>query len=352
MDKCCWMSCRIFFEEELGCPEEAALAISRALAAHHGVFPSATEALCGSGKWAEARKSMVSFLAQTLGIETLTRICIPKTPTLMLFAGLVSVADWLASAEEYFPYLNGHPENLSRYLQDRNDRTERLIRELRFGMNQIPPKGFSDLFDFPSANPCQKATLRAIERLHHPFLLIIESPMGTGKTEAAQGAYARVAFRDGLRGMYYGLPTQATGNAMLPRMMRFLERLGLEGQTELHLLHANADLNPHYEGLRVAADGDQARDVVASSWFTARKRGLLASHGVGTIDQALLAVLKVRHFFVRLFGLAGKLVVLDEVHAYDAYMVEEIYRLIGWLPTVRPPSFCFRPPCRRHDAPA
>jgi CRISPR-associated endonuclease/helicase Cas3 len=270
-------------------------------------------------------------LAQTLGIETLTHIRTPKTPALMLFAGLVSVADWLASAEEYFPYLNGPPEDLSQYVQDRNDRAKRLIRELRFDMNQIPSKGFSDLFDFTCANPCQTATLRAAEGLHHPFLLIIESPMGTGKTEAAQGAYARVAFRDGLRGMYYGLPTQATGNAMLPRMMHFLERLGLEGRTELHLLHANADLNPHYEGLRVAAEGDQARDVVASSWFTARKRGLLASHGVGTIDQALLAVLKVRHFFVRLFGLAGKLVVLDEVHAYDAYMVEEIYRLIGWL---------------------
>ena len=71
--------------------------------------------------------------------------------------------------------------------------------------------------------------------------------------------------------------------------------------------------------------------VVASAWFTSRKRGLLSSYGVGTIDQALMSVLKVRHFFLRLFGLAGKLLVLDEVHAYDAYMSEEINCLVSWL---------------------
>ena len=71
--------------------------------------------------------------------------------------------------------------------------------------------------------------------------------------------------------------------------------------------------------------------MVASAWFTSRKRGILANYGTGTIDQALMAVLKVRHFFLRLFGLSGKLLVLDEVHAYDAYMSEEIDQLIGWM---------------------
>src|SRR5690606_16329779 len=70
--------------------------------------------------------------------------------------------------------------------------------------------------------------------------------------------------------------------------------------------------------------------VRASEWFRGRKRGLLSSYAVGTIDQALLAVLQVKHHFVRLFGLTSKVLVLDEVHAYDAYMTKEIERLIQW----------------------
>src|SRR5207237_1090877 len=60
-------------------------------------------------------------------------------------------------------------------------------------------------------------------------------------------------------------------------------------------------------------------------------QALLAPFGVGTIDQALLSVLQTRHGFVRLFGLAGKAVILDEVHAYDAYMSVLLKRLLAWL---------------------
>jgi CRISPR-associated endonuclease/helicase Cas3 len=113
-------------------------------------------------------------------------------------------------------------------------------------------------------------------------------------------------------------------------MRRFLVRLHDEKAVELHLLHANADMNEDYIQLKLNSIGDNNGNVIASSWFSARKRGLLAAYGTGTVDQALMAVLRVRHFFVRLFGLGGKMIILDEVHAYDAYMSEEIYNLIGW----------------------
>lgn len=70
---------------------------------------------------------------------------------------------------------------------------------------------------------------------------------------------------------------------------------------------------------------------MATDWFGGHKRGLLAAHAIGTIDQSLLAVLRRRHFFVRLYGLAGKVVVLDEIHAYDRYMRELIKALLAWL---------------------
>ena len=89
---------------------------------------------------------------------------------------------------------------------------------------------------------------------------------------------------------------------------------------------------------RIANDDDKRADwgqnVAASEWFTYRKRGLLAPYGVGTIDQALMAVLQTKHVFVRLFGLAHKTVIIDEVHAYDTYMTSLLELLLSWLRSV------------------
>jgi CRISPR-associated endonuclease/helicase Cas3 len=65
--------------------------------------------------------------------------------------------------------------------------------------------------------------------------------------------------------------------------------------------------------------------------FAGSKRGILAAFGVGTIDQGLLAMLRTKHVFVRLFGLAHRDVVIGEVHAYDTYMTILLERLLEWL---------------------
>ena len=70
--------------------------------------------------------------------------------------------------------------------------------------------------------------------------------------------------------------------------------------------------------------------IKAYSWFLPRKRSLLSPFGVGTIDQALMAALHVKFGFLRLFGLAGKVLIIDEVHAYDAYMSQMLVHLLRW----------------------
>lgn len=319
--------------QELDCGPEGSWAIAHVLAAHHGAFQEAKEASCGTGPWKQARKEAVNFLAGCFDVQTLQSLCLPSLPDLFLLAGLISVADWIASAEEVFGYSNGQPADVTAYISERRNTASSLLKKLKTGavVQKVPP--FFDLFGF-HPNSCQNAALEVASELKHPMLLVVETPMGSGKTEAAQAAYASVASREGLRGMYCALPTQATGNAMFERMEKFLARLHGDSGAELHLLHANSDIHPSYTALKVAGiesdETGKGGSITASSWFCARKRGLLAGYGAGTVDQALLSILKVRHFFVRLFGLSGKVIVLDEVHAYDAYMSQEIRSLIGW----------------------
>ena len=317
-------------EEKYCCGQYDADALARILAAHHGIFEECRDVEAGDRLWQDAREEAVACLAQLFGVSSLASLRLESVPELFLLAGLISVADWIASDEDTFGYLSSAPADIEAYILERTVIARKLLVRLSMGTSVDAEKAFHELFDFGTPNSSQQATLDVLSRLTHPMLIVVETPMGSGKTEAAQAAYACLAVRDGLRGMYCALPTQATGNAMFDRMRKFLTRLHDEKTVELHLLHANAGMHPAYDKLKIKSGDETSDTVIASSWFTQRKRGLLAAYGTGTIDQALLSVLRVRHFFVRLFGLGGKMIILDEVHAYDAYMSEEIYNLIGW----------------------
>lgn len=158
----------------------------------------------------------------------------------------------------------------------------------------------------------------------------------------------------GQRGVYFALPTQATSNQMFLRIRPFLRtRFGNDGFVNLHLAHGMAALSDEYRKLPIVprlaeaslydkdARGEQTDSeygaLIAAEWFAAAKRTLLSAYGVGTIDQALLSVLQVKHGFVRLFGLGGKTIIVDEVHAYDVYMSTILESLLEWLGAMSTP---------------
>jgi CRISPR-associated endonuclease/helicase Cas3 len=138
---------------------------------------------------------------------------------------------------------------------------------------------------------------------------------------------------------------------MFGRVREFLGARYANESVNLMLLHGHAALSAEFETLKENAacfeafgdigsdengdDNTGPRNVLAAEWFTHRKRGLLAPFGVGTVDQILLAALQTRHVFVRQFGLTNKTVIVDEVHAYDAYMVTLMERLLEWLASLR-----------------
>ena len=166
--------------------------------------------------------------------------------------------------------------------------------------------------------------------------------MGEGKTEAALLAAEVLAAQTEANGLFVGLPTQATADQMFSRVTGWLA--AQPGEVTVALAHGKASRNEAYQRLMPEAvgigeneDGVNAAEVTASQWLAGRKRRLLAPVVVGTVDQLLLAGVASRHVALRFLGLTGKVVVVDEVHAYDAYMSVILRRVLAWLGAARVP---------------
>jgi len=289
----------------------------------------------GTGIWKETRSRMIDILIDISHIERSIQSEIRTEKPGIVFAllsGFTSICDWIASSEEYFPYV-GDEEEITSYLKASKTRAEAAIDTLHWDRptSMVKESSFTELFPFiVTPNALQISTLELSKELFEPSLLIIEAPMGMGKTEAALFIQHHYAKR-GIPGSYIGLPTQTTANQMFQRVVGFLQNQKNDVLTNLHLLHGKALFSDEYHLLQSSDSEHDPEGVIADEWFTYRKRGLLSPYGVGTIDQALLSVIPTKHFFVRLFGLAGKTVILDEVHAYDVYMSTLLDRMISWL---------------------
>jgi len=328
-----------FLKARLGSVEQA-LALARMSAAHHGSFvrvDRATEREFASGAWVEAQDLHLSVLERIFEPDWAALRSLGDDPPpagwLLSLAGVTSLCDWIGSSTDHFPFHILGAQDPAAYATGSLRQAERAMEVVGL-TGWTPPTTeleFAPAFGF-EPNELQRAVLSWVTRNERQTMLVIEAPMGLGKTEAALAAADTLVRRQGLAGVYYALPTQATSNQMFDRFVRFLERRLAGAKVDVHLLHGLSDLNDTYRELRLAAiDEDSEATIRASTWFTAAKRRLIAPFGVGTVDQALLAGMAVRHVFVRLAGLADKVVVLDEVHAYDAYMSELLDHLLAWL---------------------
>lgn len=332
---------------ELNWPEELASLVADAVGCHHGERASPREiqrieanpfkSTLGKPEWHQARRTLFNALRAVFAPEVTPTKESLNGPDFMLLAGLTSFADWIGSNEGEFHFGTlGDCEDLSAWFEARRTHTAMRALDTIGWATRTPlstaPKTFDEVFGF-APRPLQQATADALASLSQPAILLVEAPMGEGKTEAAYYAHLELQRRFGHRGLYIALPTKATGNAMFRRTLRFLKEQGCERPLDLQLLHGGTLLNDDFQRLKPDGihDPQSSGDVRASEWFTHKKRALLSEYGVGTIDQALLTILPVRHQFVRLWGLANRVVVFDEVHAYDAYTSTLLLHLLRWL---------------------
>lgn len=328
------------------------------LGGHHGVFPSSramqevSRKAMGGPTWVTARKQVAHRLAVLLQLPQDANPTQLDTADAMTLAGLVSVADWIASDKSRFPYYSqGSSLSLDEYMAHSKARASQALNHLRWtGWNPSEAAlGFQGLFPNLTPNDLQAQAIAIASGLNGPGLVIIEAPMGEGKTEAAMYLARHWEQANAIRGCYFALPSQATSNQMFSRVHDYLTKTYPKNDAiNLQLLHGHAALSHEFESLKEGSrhllnpsysegPSNEEDNVVAAEWFTYRKRGLLSPFGVGTIDQALLSVLQTKHVFVRLFGLSSKTVIIDEVHAYDTYMTTLLERLLEWLAALESP---------------
>ncbi|MBE2280441.1 MAG: CRISPR-associated helicase Cas3' [Ignavibacteriaceae bacterium] len=330
---------------------ESLSSITRAIGGHHGVFskPDLRKKITLrqfglNSNWEEGRESISNVLKEVLNMSSPPHnnpICITGSKTVFTywFAGLITLADWIASMDEYFTF-NSQIQDFCDYYQKSKEIAEKALNNSGFNQWHNPDKlqPFPQLFFGYSPRIQQTTVFDLIEKeidQKKTALIIIEAPMGIGKTETAFYAAELLNSKSEQTGVFIGMPTQATSNQMYKRFKNFLEtRLPKKFKGNIELLHSASMLfledskkMPVIEGVAIEESDE---NILSNDWFKPKKRGLLSQFAVGTVDQLLMGVLQTKHNYLRLFGLNTKTVILDEVHSYDLYMNGLLQRFLNW----------------------
>lgn len=316
-----------------------------ALAGHHG-RPAAEEeppeGAVGAAAIAGARAFVHSLLQLFAPAGLARRRAAQAAADSWALAGVLALADWLGSSQAHFPYVPATEVTSLADYWHRHALPRATAAVAASGMAAGRPAAWGGMRRvFPAIaapTPVQRwaetAPLPA-----GPVLAVIEDATGSGKTEAAITLAHRILADGRAHGIFVGLPTMATAGAMYRRLAGAYRALFADdARPSLALAHGQARLDTMFAASILRdeppadelGDGAEPAGAQCAAWLAEEsRRALFAQVVVGTIDQALLSVLPVRHAPLRQAALADKVLILDEVHAYDAYVVEGIKALLA-----------------------
>jgi len=302
---------------------------------HHGRPPMQMAGMLSlSAQFSDKVKSAaIEYICEARDLlyvsKDISFLCIDETLMKELswqVAGLTILADWIGSNTRWFPYCQEDPQSIYDYWQKMAlPQADKAINESGVvPLASARPRAVPEVFEhIKNITPVQQYVENVVID-NKPSLFILEEITGAGKTEAALILAHRMIAHGNADGIYFGLPTMATANAMHQRVETVYRKFYADNANPVLILaHSASRQYLAFESRAGFSSGDVTEDaeIDARAWFyDNRKKALLANVGVGTIDQALLAVLPARHQSLRLLGLHRKVLIVDEVHAYDSYM--------------------------------
>ena len=244
------------------------------------------------------------------------------------FLGLCTLADWIGSNSEdsWFPFCDEPDDN---YMERAREQARDAVRTVGLDIAEQRER-FAGAPDFPGLFPGVAGPPNAIQQAVagaplEEALVIIESETGSGKTEAALWRFARMYDAGLVDGLYFALPTRAAAVQLHRRVRGFVTSL-MPTQHRPPVVLAVPGYGPDADAEGVALQGYNShaaghQESDNKPWAAeSSKRYLAAQIAVGTVDQAMMAALRVRHSHMRAACLSRNLLVVDEVHASDPYM--------------------------------
>ncbi len=318
----------------------------RVVCGHHGEPPLEDSPSLGNLFFAEDKAAAQAFceamfaLLLPQGLQAPAGKAPPASKTFSWpFAGLMVLADWLGSCQNFFPYHATPPDSLQAYWVQAQARAQRAVCHAGLAPAAVAPyAGAGRLTDFipylSHPTPLQRFAAN-VALADGPQLFLLEDVTGAGKTEAALILAHRLMAAGRAGGLYFALPTMATSNQMYRRVGGCYRKLYAPGATpSIVLAHSARRLVGEFaqslhQPDRAYAATDATATMRCNTWLAdGNKKALLANVGVGSIDQALLAVLPARHQSLRIAGLRQKVLIVDEVHAYDPYVLRLLCALL------------------------
>ncbi len=273
---------------------------SSIIGAHHGygnLNPDKDACIrYGGPAWAKLRREFCDKITKEFGEPYLTDL---KKYDSEIISGFISLCDWIASDTRFF--------SASGNIKDIHREAFKVIKSLGWTKTVVKHGlTFKDLFNFDPRSE-QKAFIDSVTK---PGVYILESRTGSGKTEPAFAAAYKLIAAGYHSGIYVALPTRVTSQRLYKRFKSFLENAFEKGMSP-HLIHGQSDIAEVDIGSEELSPG--------SMWFKANRRALMLPFGIGTVDQILLSAIHAKYNFIRTFGIANKVVIIDELHSYDAY---------------------------------
>jgi len=298
-------------------------------------------------------RELIALARRWSAIDSVPAASLPALSPLFLhvFAGVLTLADWIGSTRAAFPFEPWADNDPDRYWQLAIERAERACtiigltprtRIVSCGgaplagtplLETIFPAIFADRSNgrIPPAPTPLQAHVASMELPPPGSRALIESETGSGKTEAALALYARLRAAGHVGGLVFALPTRATATAMYERIAAAAEAMyepenrptmtlamgGEQARVEVVAGAADAEVQLAQEPLSYPDQED--RELVRWSSDGAKKF-FAAEIVVGTIDQLLLGVLLTKHAHLRLAAFSRHLLVIDELHSYDHYV--------------------------------
>lgn len=363
-----------------GMPSDIAVTLASISGAHHGIpagyFPNSPERNILileqlSPQWHAVWQELYDITVERFGATSALQQLAEHGHTIPVavqfcITGFVIMSDWIASNPDFFPmgtFGSAEQEQRARIGWQALGLEQRWTAALDTNPDTPAADLYASRFGWnnPTLRPMQEVVVEAARSMQSGGMMCIEAPMGQGKTEAGLIAAEFLAQATGRTGVAFAAPTQATSNALFDRVTEWVKYQTNNVAQEhgepvkphsMFLGHSKNRFNKSYEELAHVQTFDEQlypehgndtktlpldTALARHNWLSGTKKGLLSSFVVCTIDQVLMTALQARHVMLRYLGLASKVIIIDEVHAYDAYMSKYLAAALYWLGQMNAP---------------